>query len=123
MEHNNEKNITCPYCDWEDRDSWEFDEDDGIVTCGNCEKEFNVSRMVEVFYSSSKISCADGSHSYELDHYFESTKKHIKGTEWKELPESEWKYYKINVCSVCDDKQFEKILKENYLAHTNKINI
>lgn len=59
MEHINENNIKCPYCDWEDKDSWEFGEDSGTYTCGSCEKEFNVERNVEVTYSTSRIDCEE----------------------------------------------------------------
>jgi transcription elongation factor Elf1 len=53
-------NIVCPYCGHEDRDSWEVDfgpgmEGDTRVWCGNCDEEFNVSRNVEVSYTSFPI--------------------------------------------------------------------
>ena len=70
MEHNYESNITCPYCGWEDNDSWEFDQEDGTVECGGCEKEFNVSRNVEVTYSTSRIACEDDKHDYKTDSHF-----------------------------------------------------
>lgn len=38
MERKYKSNIKCPYCDWEDNDSWEFREDSGTHTCGSCEK-------------------------------------------------------------------------------------
>lgn len=40
MKHLHENNIKCPYCDWEDQDSWEFGEDSGAHTCDRCEEEY-----------------------------------------------------------------------------------
>jgi len=52
------KNATCPYCGHEDKDSWEieFDGMEGDTTniCGKCEKEYTVSRHVEITYCSFK---------------------------------------------------------------------
>lgn len=53
-------NIVCPHCGHEDRDSWEVDfgpslDGDTTVYCGRCEEEFNVSRNVEVSYTSFPI--------------------------------------------------------------------
>ena len=46
--------ITCPYCGWQDRDSWEMNDDyDEEFTCGECDEIFAVSRHIEVTYSSS----------------------------------------------------------------------
>lgn len=55
MEHKYESNIKCPYCDWEDNDSWEFDQDEGTHTCGRCDKEFNVTREVEAKLPNTKL--------------------------------------------------------------------
>lgn len=50
----------CPYCGYEHPDAWEWDfgagtEGNTEIECDNCEKEFFVSRMVEVSYSTRKI--------------------------------------------------------------------
>lgn len=35
-----EDQLTCPFCNYEERDSWDLDNDDGgIWTCPNCDKE------------------------------------------------------------------------------------
>ena len=47
-------NITCPYCGYEDLDSWEVDCEDGEEVeqeCGSCEKEFYATRSITVDYS------------------------------------------------------------------------
>ena len=54
------ENIVCPYCGYEDRDSWEVDfgpgfDGDTTVVCGSCEQEFYASRMVDVCYTTKKL--------------------------------------------------------------------
>jgi transcription elongation factor Elf1 len=49
--------ITCPHCGYAERDSWEVDfgpglEGDTEVQCGKCEKIFEVSRQIDVYYTS-----------------------------------------------------------------------
>ena len=114
MEYNNEQNIKCPYCGWEDNDSWEYDEDESIVSCGSCEKEFNATREIEVTYSTSRIKCKEGKHNYQLDTYHVQKRKYVKGGNWEELSESEWEYFKIEVCDICDNKEFVDITKAEY---------
>jgi transcription elongation factor Elf1 len=49
--------ITCPYCGYEDQDSWEVDFGNSECTeieCTNCEKEINVTRHISVSYSAYK---------------------------------------------------------------------
>lgn len=53
MDTKYEANIKCPYCGWEDRDSWESG-DSGEMECGRCDKEFTFEREVEVTYSTWK---------------------------------------------------------------------
>ena len=44
--------ITCPYCGWEDKDSWEANHENETETeCGRCEKEFVCLANVEVTWS------------------------------------------------------------------------
>ena len=49
--------ITCPYCGYEDKDSWEFRGDDGEedeVICPSCEETMLCSRNITVTYSTRK---------------------------------------------------------------------
>ncbi|MGB5217370.1 MAG: hypothetical protein WBN66_03630 [Smithella sp.] len=51
------REVVCPFCGYEFGDSWEIDfgpcmEGDTEVTCGGCEKDFPVSRHIEITYSS-----------------------------------------------------------------------
>lgn len=59
MKHDTEYTdfIACPYCGYEDHDSWEVDfgnSECAEIECANCEKEILVVRHVSVSYSSYK---------------------------------------------------------------------
>lgn len=43
--------IKCPFCGYEESNSWEFD-DDGTHECGRCGGEFSWERIVTVEYNS-----------------------------------------------------------------------
>ena len=118
MEHKYEKNIKCPYCDWEDNDSWEFGEDNGTQTCGSCEKEFNVEREIEVTYSTTRINCEEigTKHDYQFERLFARKQKYENGT-WIDLPEPEWTYRRIMLCSICGDKEYVLITKDDYIIN------
>ena len=55
MEYLYTDNITCPYCNWEDEDSWELDENSAELICGSCGEEFVVERNIQVTYSTFPI--------------------------------------------------------------------
>ena len=42
---------TCPYCDYEEYDSWEIEES-GEIECSRCEKEYYVE--IDLRYTSTK---------------------------------------------------------------------
>lgn len=48
-------NMICPYCGYEDIDSWEFDYDVGECDCPRCGKTFEYTRQVEVTYCTEKV--------------------------------------------------------------------
>jgi hypothetical protein len=54
----------CPYCGHEELDSWEIalsdgqGEGDGVVECGGCEREYLLSRFIEVSYRSKPMPAA-----------------------------------------------------------------
>lgn len=48
-------NITCPYCGYENADSWEADESDDHYECPNCGSYFSYEREISVSYYSSPI--------------------------------------------------------------------
>jgi transcription elongation factor Elf1 len=104
IDHEYTKEIVCPYCGNEETDSWEFS-DDGIHECSVCDNEFSYERILTVEYSTSKKECfkhalvlREDFHKfiYDTEAVFEPTYHRVP------LPESEWRYYKCMVCSVCD---------------------
>ena len=48
----------CPWCGYEDRDSFEFGDSDD-AHCGECERQYPVERCVEVSYSTTRIDPAE----------------------------------------------------------------
>lgn len=49
---NNTHLITCPYCGWQDNDSWEANHESSDETdCGRCEKPFGYEADVVVTWS------------------------------------------------------------------------
>lgn len=51
------RDATCPYCGYENRDSWELHLDSGHeieVDCGKCEKTYLVSCDIDITYCSHK---------------------------------------------------------------------
>lgn len=48
-----ESEVVCPWCGHRHSDSWEYSE--GQQECSNCERKFEMSRTVEVTYSTKKL--------------------------------------------------------------------
>lgn len=55
-----EDEVTCPYCGYVHRDSWEFSDSDDNFTCYGCEKNFAFERVVDVTYQSAKNCLING---------------------------------------------------------------
>lgn len=51
LEHQNTIHMICPYCGYEDLNSWEFTHIDDTVTCKSCEREFDYEREINVTYN------------------------------------------------------------------------
>jgi transcription elongation factor Elf1 len=113
MKHLHENNIKCPYCDYEDIDSWEFDDDSGSWTCGSCEKEFDVVRNIEVTYSSYRKSCENENHDWKFKTSFVSKRDFKKG-KWIDREEYQWTFHKVFKCSICGEEKYIEISKEEY---------
>jgi len=116
MEYKYNAQIKCPYCDWEDIDSWEFNEDCGLHTCGCCEEEFYVERHVEVTYSTSRIDCSTKKieHKYKLEYLHEHKKRFTAAGKWEDLPEHEYTYHRVEKCINCGAQKYIDISKEEY---------
>lgn len=52
-------NITCPYCGYENQDSWECADDEDEEICGNCGSTFSYERIVTVEYTSYPVKKAE----------------------------------------------------------------
>jgi DNA-directed RNA polymerase subunit RPC12/RpoP len=50
-----ERNLICPYCGYEDTDSWELSDDDEEHECGRCGAIISYQRVVTVEYNSSPV--------------------------------------------------------------------
>ncbi len=50
-----ESGLVCPYCGYEDRDSWELADDDNEHECGRCGAIIAYERQVTVEYNSSPV--------------------------------------------------------------------
>lgn len=46
--------LTCPWCGYEERDSWEIPDEDGDYECPACGNVFEYERVVEITYTSQK---------------------------------------------------------------------
>jgi len=126
MEHSNETEIKCPYCNYVFSDSWDYDFEDYDgdeieIECGSCEKEFAVTRNITISYDCYKIDCESKKeeHNYRLDRYWISKQERIKFMEWKNLPKEKWKYYRIEQCNKCEKKNYVTITKEDYYKGIN----
>jgi DNA-directed RNA polymerase subunit RPC12/RpoP len=50
-----EKEMICPYCGYENTDSFEFiDEGEGVRICGRCGRDFEFTVNVSITYSTKK---------------------------------------------------------------------
>lgn len=60
IDHENTKEIVCPYCGHEFEDSWEYDEaGSGEAECDSCEKTFTYEVHIRTKYSTRKVDCDD----------------------------------------------------------------
>jgi len=51
-----EELIKCPWCGWEDQDSWERNGQDGCeINCGECDRLMTLSVDFEVRYATEKV--------------------------------------------------------------------
>ena len=53
-DHEYTKNIICPHCGDEDKESDELEDDYGTLKCFKCKKHFNYDRYVDIKYSTMK---------------------------------------------------------------------
>lgn len=54
-----ENNITCPYCNYVEKDSWERKYDEDEEECSQCGGIFSYERNIEITYSSTPIKAPE----------------------------------------------------------------
>ena len=52
-------NITCPQCGYENKDSFDCEDESGSEECGNCYSIFSYARNIEVSYSTKIVKRND----------------------------------------------------------------
>jgi len=116
IDHEYTKEIVCPYCGNEQSDSWEFS-DDGEIECGMCEETFTYERIVTVEYSTAKSECKE--HNYILRKDLPKLLIDTKGVfdpkyRREPIPQSEWTYYRLVKCTICDKETQQQISIDEY---------
>ena len=96
-EVNQAEEVTCPYCQYEYGDSWEYRKDDGIETCPECEKKFHWSRGMRIWYDSKK-DCALNGEEHEFDEWGETTKSSYDDG-----------HYKARHCQKCTEIEIQDV--------------
>ena len=56
IDHKNTRNIICPYCGYEDTDSWEHEADRDEIECTECDETFKYEREITIDYTTKKIN-------------------------------------------------------------------
>lgn len=77
----------CPYCDYEDGDSWDLHGDDGSTYCPSCEKQYMYERHTEITYSTAKADCLNDDAPHQWDRMVGSPREYFENRER---------------CTVCD---------------------
>lgn len=100
IERYKENEITCPYCGYEFQDSWSyglnFDGDEIIEDCPECEKKFHVNSCVNVTYTTTGL-CKENNENHNWI-YFDNP---VKGEE----------NCKGRNCLTCGKYEFDKFKK------------
>lgn len=53
-EQSNMRHITCPWCGYENRNSWEYEDSEDEVECGECGELFDLEVCHEITYTTRK---------------------------------------------------------------------
>ena len=89
--------ITCPYCGYEQGDSWEASDSSDEEQCQDCEKKFCYQRETECHYNS---WCIEGEHKYVH-------------TPHPTIPD-------CYSCENCDSSEFKEQLTEHLESHRER---
>ena len=67
IDHEYTDNVVCPWCGYEDIDSWEYIEDtENDIECPECGKLFDMERHTQVTYTTKRARCEPGKCQYVL---------------------------------------------------------
>lgn len=84
---NNE--AVCPYCDYEESDSWDIQSDTSDewvqVECGNCSKTYLMERTVFVKYSTERADCANGLAEHKWKNHVSAPREYAVGKQCCEV--------------------------------------
>lgn len=51
------EHITCPWCGYENLDSWEYEDSEDEVECGECSRMFDLDVHHDIKYTTRKSEC------------------------------------------------------------------
>lgn len=100
IDHEYTREIVCPYCGYEERDSWEVSPDEkylGLVECENCGKEFYAERMIQVTYSTERAKYGTCEHCKKENVVLEDYRGSLGKYE--------------NLCAYCGENEKARLLK------------
>jgi hypothetical protein len=123
-------NIVCPYCGYEDTDSWEHDDDSSEATCSDCGKDFRIEIHRSTTYSSFKIDCTDLSplqkHKFKLrtkGSIYSSSSisyyNYVGGYDDSNkvyLAEEDWNFQEVYQCENCEETEYRTISREDFIS-------
>ncbi len=100
------KNIICPYCGYEEFDSWEYNDDEGEIECPYCEKKFYYKRSITIKYTTTS-NCEDNDEDHEWNEweYIEIDKN------WRDEILEEVNDFYMRKCKKCDEQDFMELIK------------
>ncbi len=81
-------NLICPYCGYEETDSWELGESSDNHQCGSCDKTFVYETEVSRSFTSSLAPCRNGG-----EHTW---------TQWMDFETCNWRR-----CRICEKSEKE----------------
>jgi len=113
IDHDCTSNIVCPYCGYEDEDSYEhYEEGETNLDCKDCGRNFNLSVGVSYYFSSNRISCEEENEEHEwTDHFFR-----------KEEESKEKELIILLECRKCKHNEIEEVSKEEWLQRRSDFN-
>jgi len=97
VEEYKEHDIKCPYCGYEDENSWESpfekDGDSEVIECGKCDKEFLCVYNLESSYTTTGI-CKNNKHDW---------------SDWVEHGRIDNTKFKFRQCKICEKHESKEV--------------